>query len=165
MEPIRARPVPFCLQSFLPEPLTSLRFFVAWVPARSPARKCFTASQSKSSLIAPKTSSARSMLPTFLPLRLSTSIDAIVFISSASSIARVLSLLLSLTTACCALRRLQRVDWTTSFLESATLSRRFLRFGDNHISAVRSRYGTVHHEQILFAIDAQDSQVANRNFL
>ena len=31
-EPTRARPVPFCFQSFLPAPETSLRFLVAAVP-------------------------------------------------------------------------------------------------------------------------------------
>src|SRR5258707_279019 len=37
-EPIRARPVPFCFHSFLPEPETRQRFFVACVPARAEAR-------------------------------------------------------------------------------------------------------------------------------
>ena len=34
MEATRARPVPFCFHSFLPEPETSLRFLVACVPWR-----------------------------------------------------------------------------------------------------------------------------------
>ncbi len=43
MDPMRARPVPFCFQSFLPEPDTSLRTFVLCVPARRPARYACTA--------------------------------------------------------------------------------------------------------------------------
>ena len=38
IDAIRARPVPFCFQSFLPDPLTSPRVFVADVPARWLAR-------------------------------------------------------------------------------------------------------------------------------
>jgi hypothetical protein len=38
IEPTRARPVPFCFQGFFPLPLTSERFFCAFVPARAPAR-------------------------------------------------------------------------------------------------------------------------------
>src|SRR5204863_9799248 len=79
MEPTRARPVPFCFHSFLPAPETSFLFLVACVPARCAERKCLTASQRRSSLIPPKTSSASSSVPVFLPSRFTTSILAIVF--------------------------------------------------------------------------------------
>src|SRR6478736_2546703 len=76
MEPTRARPVPFCFHSFLPAPETSFLFLVACVPARCAERKCLTASQRRSSLIPPKTSSASSSVPVFLPSRFTTSILA-----------------------------------------------------------------------------------------
>src|SRR3712207_8997257 len=38
IEPIRARPVPFCFHSFLPEPETSQRTFVFAVPDRKSTR-------------------------------------------------------------------------------------------------------------------------------
>src|ERR1043166_3267387 len=50
MSPVRARPVPFCRHSFLPEPDTSPRCLVLWVPARSPARYAWTASKIRCSL-------------------------------------------------------------------------------------------------------------------
>ena len=34
IEPVRARPVPFCFQSFLPEPATSCRVFGLLMPHR-----------------------------------------------------------------------------------------------------------------------------------
>ena len=37
IDPIRARPVPFCFHNFLPEPATSPRTFVLTVPARAAA--------------------------------------------------------------------------------------------------------------------------------
>ena len=36
--PARARPVPFCLNGFLPPPLTAARFFCATEPCRAPAK-------------------------------------------------------------------------------------------------------------------------------
>src|SRR5579872_4298712 len=39
-EPIRARPVPFCFQSFLPDPATSDRTLVLCVPRCFPAWRC-----------------------------------------------------------------------------------------------------------------------------
>src|ERR1017187_119678 len=74
MEPTRARPVPFCFHSFLPEPATSRRTLVLCVPARSPAWKCRTASYSSASFTsAPKTASASSSSPTFSLFKSTTS--------------------------------------------------------------------------------------------
>src|SRR5438270_10088371 len=65
MEPIRARPVPFCFHNFLPEPETSWRVFVAAVPDRLAAVYCRTASYNSASLIsAPNTASESSIEPT-----------------------------------------------------------------------------------------------------
>ncbi len=61
---MRARPVPFCFQSFLPEPDTSPRVFVPTVPCRALARNALTAlwiSDSFSS--APNTASDSSASP------------------------------------------------------------------------------------------------------
>ncbi len=43
----RARPVPFCLHNFLPDPDTSPLVFVATVPLRPLARYSWTASHSR----------------------------------------------------------------------------------------------------------------------
>src|SRR5947209_14186519 len=147
---MRARPVPFCFQSFLPEPETSQRAFVLCVPARSEARKCFTASQSRSSLTAPKISSARSKVPTFSPLRLCISIVAISFsvftcVERALLPASLYYLKSSgqecpLHTNLCLLRRsfrcLQRI-YRRRTRESAALSWRLLRLGDNDVAVLR----------------------------
>src|SRR6202035_862884 len=65
MEPMRARPVPFCRHSFLPEPDTSWRVLVFAFPPRRTACECRTASYSRSLLSgAPKTTSDNSSEPT-----------------------------------------------------------------------------------------------------
>src|SRR5690349_15748097 len=71
---MRARPVPFCFHSFLPDPATSARTLVLCVPARWPAWNCRTASYSSASFTsAANTSSASSISPTFLLLQSTTS--------------------------------------------------------------------------------------------
>src|SRR4051794_4575015 len=86
MEPIRARPVPFCFHSFLPEPATSQRRLVFAVPERWPARYQRTASYNKLLLTAaPKTSSERSSDPTTSLRRLNTSTAGIIASPSAPS--------------------------------------------------------------------------------
>src|SRR5512133_688249 len=74
MEPTRARPVPFCFQSFLPEPLTSHLSLVLAVPERRLARKWRTASQIRCSFTSSslKTSGSSSTVPTCLLSRLTT---------------------------------------------------------------------------------------------
>src|SRR5271169_1262003 len=164
MEPTRARPVPFCFQSFLPAPLTSLRFLVACVPARCPARQCFTASQSRSSLTAPKTSSASSREPTFSPLRFTTSIVAIVSSSSvASSQLPVIRLAGSASHLFLrrrlALRSLQRIDRTRA-TESTALSGRLLGLANHNVAVFRPRHRAFHYQQVLVLVNAQHPQVA-----
>ena len=83
IEPIRARPVPFCFQGLRPLPLTSARFFVMWVPRRSAAFEWITDSQITAPFTRPaKISSLSSSDPTFLLSELTTSI----FISSQFSV-------------------------------------------------------------------------------
>src|SRR5947208_12192487 len=73
MEPIRARPVPFCFQSFLPEPDTSWRVLVAAVPDRRAAVYWRTASYKRCSFTSTaNTASASSMEPTVALLRSTT---------------------------------------------------------------------------------------------
>src|SRR5215469_9970910 len=80
MEPTRARPVPFWRQSLRPAPLTSLLSLVLCVPARSPRRYHREASWSRCGFtFAPKTASASSTWPTFLPSRLTTSTTGMFF--------------------------------------------------------------------------------------
>src|SRR6516164_661840 len=74
IEPMRARPVPFCRQSLRPAPLTSLFSLVLCVPRRRPARYQREASCRRCLFTsAPKTVSASSTWPTFLPSKLTTS--------------------------------------------------------------------------------------------
>src|SRR5690242_1788911 len=155
MEPMRARPVPFCFQSFLPDPETRQRFLVACVPARCPARYCFTASQSRSSLIAPKTSSASSSVPTFLPLKSCMSIVAMVVLSNAGEGARATLSLLR-----CPLGRLQWIDRRCAG-KSTTLSRRMLCFGNHKIAALRPGHAAFNHQQVVVLIHAKHAQIAN----
>src|SRR5205823_14218174 len=110
-----------------PEPETSLRFLVAWVPARWAARYCFTASHSRSSFTAPKTSSASSSVPTFFPLR-----------SQMSMLAMLLCLLRR------PLRCLQGIDGGCTS-KSTALPRRLLGLGDYKITAIRPRHAALYH--------------------
>src|SRR5271165_1475691 len=77
---MRARPVPFCRQSLRPAPLTSLFSLVLCVPRRKPFRYHREASCNRCWFTsAPKTASASSTWPTFLPSRLTTSTTGISF--------------------------------------------------------------------------------------
>src|SRR5271166_2294036 len=79
IEPTRARPVPFCFQSLRPAPLTSLLSLVLCVPERVSRRYQREASCRRCALIfTPKTASANSSEPTFLPSRLKTSTTGII---------------------------------------------------------------------------------------
>src|SRR5579872_4511699 len=178
MEPTRARPVPFCRHNFFPEPETSLRFLVAWVPALWAARYCFTASQSRSSFTAPKISSARSNLPTLSPLRFKTSIVAISLLpmwcgrprprvpsrctlrmaARGSEASQPPSLLFRGLP----LRSLQRVNRARAG-ESAPFSGRLLRLVNQHVAAVRAGHAAFHHQQVLFLVNSQHPQVAHRD--
>ena len=85
IEPMRARPVPFCRQSLRPEPETSPRRFVLTVPCRWFIMYALTASQMSGLLSgAPKTRSSRSSWPTVSFFRFLTSTVAIGLTSSPS---------------------------------------------------------------------------------
>src|ERR1051326_395050 len=111
----------------------------------------------------PKTSSASSSVPTFLPSKFKTSIFAIfqlMWTTGAVACDSILvwhrhsclcSLLLTLTRSSF-LSSLQRIDSCRSG-KSTTLARRFLGLEDHHIGALRPRHRAFHQQQIVFAVD------------
>src|SRR6266566_1303598 len=139
MEPMRARPVPFCRQSFFPEPCTSLRTFVAWVPARWLARYHREASCRRCGFtFAAKTPSASSTWPTFFPLRFTTSTTGIrllpFYLRPRSGQPRSKSRLLSV-----------------------------LRLADHDVRTARSRHRSAHQKQILVRVHFHDFEILCRD--
>src|SRR6185369_550803 len=75
LEPARARPVPFCLNGFLPPPRTNARVLVALVPARRDASCASTWSNSTASLTRVSKAAGNVTLPTDWLLRLTTGVS------------------------------------------------------------------------------------------
>src|SRR6185312_13472253 len=127
----------------------------------------------------PKTSSHSSSVPTFLPLRFTTSMFAIGFSFKGSATAspaspsrfarairrslRAHPLFLAFSRSSL-LRSLQRVKRGRSG-KATTLARRFLRLQDHHVSILVSRYRAFHQQQVVFRVNAADFQVAHRDLV
>src|SRR5579859_1222396 len=111
----------------------------------------------------PKTSSASSSVPTLLPSKFKTSIFAIFQLIWTASIFACARLLFRFTSRRF-LRRLQRIDRGRSG-KSTTLARWLLGLEDHHVRALRSRHRALDQQQIVFAVDAADLQIAHRHLV
>src|SRR5216684_2537591 len=137
MEPTRARPVPFCFQSLRPAPLTSLFSFTLCVPRRSPARYQREASCKRFGLIfAPKTASASSTWPTFLPSRLTTSTTGIILFPRPQKLTTRGNLPRLLLLPCLA---------------------------NKNIRSARARHRSPHQQQVFVGIHFHDLQILRRH--
>src|SRR6516225_3894780 len=133
---MRARPVPFCRQSLRPAPLTSLFSLVLCVPRRSPARYHREASCKRCLFTsAPKTVSASSTWPTFLPSKLTTSTTGM--ICSLSSFQKIRELLLFLC--------------------------RFLGLVNENVRSTWPRHRTANQQQVLIGVHLDHFQILRRH--
>src|SRR3974390_1157875 len=134
---MRARPVPFCRQSLRPAPLTSLFFLVLCVPRRSPARYHREASCKRCLFTsAPKTVSASSTWPTFLPSKLTTSTTGMIC-SLSSFFQKIRALLLFLC--------------------------RFLGLVDKNVRSTWPRHRTANQQQVLIGVHFDHFQILRRH--
>src|SRR5215212_9932163 len=140
---MRARPVPFCFQSFLPDPETSPRVFVPTVPWRAPARWALTAEWISASFSsAPKTASDSSRSPTSSFFRLRTLTVGINSLRSREpwAVSR---------------DKLKAVPCLSPFTVYGLLLNRLL---DDDDAAVGAGHRAAHHEQVVLHVHARDRQ-------
>src|SRR5216684_2601748 len=139
MEPTRARPVPFCRQSLRPAPLTSLLSLVLCVPARRPRRYHREASCNRCGFtLAPKTASASSTWPTFLPSRFTTSTTGMISFPSRS-------------------KKLASRQAKHSKLFGR------LRLADKNVRSAGPWHRSPHQQQVFVGIDLHDLQILCRH--